>query len=230
MSYSVLLFDLDNTIFDAAACDPAAFAYALEQCGVPDPDRYWETYTEINDALWAAVVRQELSPNDVQDRRFADLVAAAQLDADPDSLAAEFVTGMGIKGGLYPGARETLSHLAEQATLALVTNGLGDVVRARIDRLDLNSLFSAIVISGEVGVSKPAAEIFNLVFDELGRPPRGNALMIGDSLSSDIAGAAAYGLATCWYNPAGKPTPAGASINHVIRALDELPALVTGGE
>jgi len=228
MSYYVLLFDLDNTIFDAGACDPAAFAYALEQCGVPDPDRYWGTYAEINDALWAAVVRQELTPNEVQDRRFAELAAAAQLDADPDALAAEFVVGMGIKGGLYPGAREILSGLAEKATLALVTNGLGEVVRARVDRLDLESLFSAIVISGEAGVSKPSAEIFDLVFEDLGAPPKEAALMIGDSLSSDIAGATNYGIATCWYNPAGKPAPDGVSIDHVIGTLDELPALVTG--
>ena len=226
MSYSVLLFDLDNTIFDAATCDPAAFSHALEQCGIDNPDRYWETYAEINDALWAAVVRQELTPNEVQGRRFADLVAAAHLDADPDLLAAEFVIGMGIKGDLYPGAREILSYLADVATLALVTNGLGEVVRARVDRLELNQLFSAIVISGEAGVSKPSAEIFNLVFKELGDPPRDSALMIGDSLSSDIAGAAGYGIATCWYNPAGVPAPNGAPIDHEIGRLDELPALV----
>ncbi len=226
MSYQTLLFDLDNTLFDASSCEPAAFEYALAEGGVAEPRRHWNTFTEINDALWAAVVRQEVTPNEVQARRFADLVDVAGLQADPVLLADEYVVGMGAYGGLYPGARKVLEDLGRQATLALVTNGLGEVVRARIDRLDLAPLFDAIVISGEVGTSKPGAEIFGLVFDALGHPDKSEALMIGDSLSSDIAGANNYGIAACWYNPAGKPRPEGARIDHVITSLADLLDLV----
>mgnify|MGYP001825547871 CR=1 FL=1 len=131
-------------------------------------DRYWETFSEINDALWDAVVRQELTPNEVQARRFGDLVAAAGLAADPELLADEYVVGMGAHGELYPGARDVLNRLRQQAALALVTNGLGEVVRARIDRLQLEPVFDAILISGEVDASKPGPEIFDMTFEALG--------------------------------------------------------------
>jgi 2-haloacid dehalogenase len=226
MPYATLLFDLDNTLFDASSCEPAALEYALAAGGVTEAKRYWGTFSEINDALWAAVVRQELTPNEVQARRFGDLVAVAELAADPTVLADEYVAGMGAIGELYPGVRQVLGELGRQATLALVTNGLGEVVRARIARLELEPLFDAVVISGEVGVSKPSPEIFELAFDALGQPARETALMIGDSLSSDIAGATGYGIDTCWYNPAGKARPHDVRINHEIAALDELPPLV----
>lgn len=226
MPYTTLLFDLDNTLFDASSCEPAAFEYALTSGGVANPKRYWQAFSEINDALWAAVVRQELTPNEVQARRFGDLVAIAELAADPSVLADEYVTGMGVFGELYPGARQVLGELGRQATLALVTNGLGEVVRARIARLELEPLFDAVIISGEVGAAKPSPAIFELAFDALGQPARETALMIGDSLSSDIAGAISYGIATCWYNPNGKARPADVPINHEIATLDELPRLV----
>ena len=225
MRYTTLLFDLDNTLFDTASCEPAAFEYALAAGGVTEPGRYWETFTEINDALWEAVVRQELTPNEVQARRFRDLVAAAGLSADPGLLAGEYVVGMGAYGELYPGVLDVLDELGRRAALALVTNGLREVVRARVIRLELEPLFDAIVISGEVGVSKPDAAIFELAFESLGQPAKPTALMIGDSLSSDIAGANNFGIAACWYNPARRPRPDGANIDHEIAALEELPAV-----
>ncbi|MDJ0664994.1 MAG: YjjG family noncanonical pyrimidine nucleotidase [Acidimicrobiia bacterium] len=226
MTYTTLLFDLDNTLFDASSCEPDAFAYALAKGGVPESRSHWETFTGINDALWAAVVRQELTPNEVQARRFADLVEAADLEADPALLADEYVVGMGAYGELYPGARETLEQLSRRAALGLITNGLGAVVRARIDRLKLEQYFDAIVISGEVGTSKPGAEIFGLMFDALGHPEKEETLMIGDSPSSDIAGANNYGIGACWYNPERKPRPEGIRLDHEIASLDELSLLI----
>lgn len=165
----------------------------------------------------------------MQARRFADLVKAAGLDADPRVLADEYVTGMGQFGDLYPGARGVLERLFSVATLALVTNGLGEVQRARIERLGLQPLFAAIVISGEVGTSKPGTMIFDLAFEALKQPPKRSALMIGDSLSSDVAGGANYGIATCWYNPQGKPAGPQAAVDHQIVSLDQLPALAARG-
>ncbi len=229
MRYTTLLFDLDNTLFDAATSEPAAFDHALRTGGVADPQRHLPTYVEVNLALWAAVERQELTPNDVQARRFADLVKAEGLSADPQVIADAFVFGMGAFGDLYPAAREVLRDLATKAKLGLVTNGLGEVQRARIKRLDLEPLFDTIVISGEVGTAKPGTKIFDIAFDALRWPAKESALMIGDSLSSDIAGGANYGIATCWYNPSRKPAPPGSPVDHSITALDQLPGLAASG-
>jgi YjjG family noncanonical pyrimidine nucleotidase len=229
MRYSTLLFDLDNTLFDAETSELLAFDHALAAGGVAEPRAHLPTYVDINQALWAAVERQELTPNQVQARRFVDLVAAAGLDADPGVLADEFVTGLGRFGELYPGARAVLETLAANARLALVTNGLGEVQRARVNRLALEPFFSAIVISGEVDTAKPGVRIFDLAFEALDWPAKETALMVGDSLSSDMAGGARYGIATCWYNPGVGVAHPDAAIDHQIRSLDQLPGLAATG-
>ncbi len=229
MRYTTLLFDLDNTLFDAETSESSAFDRALRAGGVADPGRYFPTYVEINQALWAAVERQELTPNEVQARRFADLVDKEGLRADPRVVADAFVEGMGAFGDLYPGARGVLQELAAEATLGLVTNGLGEVQRARIKRLGLEPLFDAIVISGEVNTAKPGTGIFDVTFETLGWPAKDSALMIGDSWSSDIWGGANYGIATCWYNPHQKPPQSGPALDHSITNLNQLPGVVVSG-
>ena len=139
-------------------------------------------------------------------------------------MATRYATELGDQGDLYPGVLMVLDQLAERAKLALVTNGLGSVQRARLSRLGISDRFAAIVISGEVGVSKPHPQIFDIAFQRLGHPDRTRALMIGDSLSSDMAGASRYGIATCWYNRDGAPRPD--SVAHEIRSLAELPSLI----
>ena len=228
MPYATLLLDLDHTLFDSDASEAQAFAAALATADIAEPARYFPTYDAINRGLWAAVERGELPTAAIKVVRWERLVATAALDADPQVLADAFLIGMGQHGELYPGAREVLAALAARADLALglVTNGLSEVQRARIARLELDAYFDAIVVSSEVGVAKPAPAIFDVAFAQLADPPRASAVMVGDSLTSDLRGGRAAGIATCWFNPHGKPAADRALIDHEIAALTELLALV----
>ena len=135
-----------------------------------------------------------------------------------------YVWGLGNNGGLYPGAREMLDSLASSATLALITNGIGEVQRTRIERLAIDQYFSSVVISGEVGKAKPGTEIFDIVFEQLGGPDKETALIIGDNLGSDIQGGINFGIDTCWFNPEGRDSN-GMTITHEIVDLSALLAI-----
>lgn len=222
MTYSTLFFDFDHTLFDSDASEAAAFAKTLRECGIDDPDTHFETYATINRALWRAVEQGRITPGGVRTRRFERLALEIGLDADPVAMADIYGQAMGANGDLYPGARRVLEELAATATLAMVTNAISEIQRARIERLGVSRFFDAIVISEEVGCSKPGASIFDITFAHLGNPPKETAVMIGDSLSSDIKGGSDYGLATCWYNPGGKRAGPDHLITHQIAALDEL--------
>lgn len=228
MRYQTLLFDLDSTLFDAETSEDAAFDETLRLGGVDDPVGYRNIYNTINSALWAAVERGEVTPTVVRNLRFEQLVEQAGLDADPRLLADTFVNGMGAYGELYDGAREVLEQLSGRASLGLVTNGLSEVQRTRVDRLNLAPFFDAIVVSSEVGVAKPAPGFFDVVFERLGWPPKDTALIVGDSLTSDMRGGHDYGLATCWYNPDRKQVDDLDIVTHEINDLAELIAIVAG--
>ena len=228
MRYETLLFDLDHTLFDSHTCEVVAFEETLRSAGADEPLRYLETYSRINKSLWSAVERGELTPEDVRVSRFERLIATTDLDAEPELLADTFAVGLGQNGDLYPGARNLLVELTQRATLALVTNGLSDVQRARVERLDIEQYFDAIMISAEIGAAKPGSEIFDATFRALGSPAKDTALMVGDSLSSDIRGGLNYNIATCWYNPSGKDRDPSVRPRHEITHLDQLPAIAMG--
>lgn len=227
MPYTTILIDLDHTIFDSDTSETAAFQQTMLAAGIEDFARYSTAYREINIELWAAVERHELTPQQVRILRFEQLVATQQLAADPTRMAEDYVLALAANGELYDGAREVLEVLSEQASLALVTNGLSEVQRARIDRLGIGDYFDAVAISAEIGAAKPGTKIFDIVFADLGQPARVSAIMVGDNLSADIQGGANYGIATCWYNPHGRLAASSVQPSHEIAALHELLALVS---
>lgn len=228
MRYTHLLFDLDHTLLDSHESERLAYAHTMATIGLPDPDDHFGRYITINQAMWAAVEAGDLQPGEVRHRRFEQFITEVGVDADPHALADAFVFGLGNFGELYDGARDVLESLAAQATLAMITNGLSEVQRARIERLDLAQYFHTVIISSEVGVTKPRREIFDLAFAGLGNPAAEATLMIGDSLTSDIAGGRNAGIDTCWYNPRGQVRAEHDTVTHEVDDLAALEAIVSG--
>ena len=220
--YSTLLFDLDHTLLDSDQSEHLAFDATLRHHGVADPSLHIADYQRINRALWARVERQEISPLELRTARFAQLNALLQLDVDPEHMATTYVDALGNHGDLYDGAADVLARLAARATLALITNGLSEVQRRRIERLDIARHFRAVIISAEVGASKPSTKIFDAAFAALGQPDKATTLMVGDNLNADVKGGRDFGIATCWYNPHGHVAGSDDVVSHDIRRLDQL--------
>lgn len=87
----------------------------------------------------------------------------------------------------------TLQALRLRFPTALVSNfDHPPYARGLLDRLGLTMQFDCIVISGEVWVDKPDPRIFRLALDALSCAPD-EALFVGDSLSTDMAGSRAVG-------------------------------------
>ncbi|MEN8235150.1 MAG: YjjG family noncanonical pyrimidine nucleotidase [Actinomycetota bacterium] len=225
MRYTTLLFDLDHTLFDFDTSETEAFCAALERAGVQVEDGYHELFVAINKALWVRVEAGEITPNDVRTVRFADLFERLGIDADAGAVGGDYLVGLGAHGDLYPGARELLDELSSVATLALVSNGIGQVVRDKVARLELGRYFDAIVVSGEIGIAKPHSGFFDIAFERLGHPDKATTLMIGDNLTSDIQGGVTYGLDTCWYAPNTQGEPAVVP-TYRVESLTEIPGIV----
>ncbi|NNC81830.1 MAG: noncanonical pyrimidine nucleotidase, YjjG family [Acidimicrobiales bacterium] len=207
MAYRTVLFDLDHTLLDSDTSMKLAFDHTLKSAGIAPKSDHFPIYDRINQGMWAAVERGETSPNAVKVARWEQFALELGAVVDPLDLAATFVEGLSQFGELYDGARALLDDVRERATLGLVTNGLSEVQRARIERLELGHYFSSIAISGELGVAKPDNAFLDVVFAELSQPERSTTVIVGDSLTSDMAAGHNYGISTCWYNPEGKPPP-----------------------
>ena len=208
----MVLFDLDNTLSDFSWSEREALPGVLDQFGVDcsgeSAGRYLAVFKQLAAPLWHRLERGELQLDTLNDERFRLFVAATGIDVDPALLAPAYLGWLSRSGGLLPGARELLDELHGEVRLGVVTNGYSAVQRPRLANFDLEKYFEAVVISSEIGHAKPSIDFFAVAFDQLGDPDPGSVLVVGDSLSSDIAGGANAGTATCWFNPLGAPPPA----------------------
>lgn len=84
--------------------------------------------------------------------------------------------------------------------LSIITNGRSTTQHSRLSHSELTPMISDLFISEELGCQKPKKEFFDAVFSKL-QISVSKALVIGDSLTSDIIGGIQYGIDTCWFNP-----------------------------
>ena len=106
---------------------------------------------------------------------------------------ARFRNGLAAHVRLAPGVRELLARLARQYRVGLITNGIGETQRAKLSSLQIEQLFDPIIISGEVGFTKPDQRIFQLGIAGWGLSAE-SVLFVGDDPIADIQGARAAGL------------------------------------
>ena len=196
--------DLDHTLFDSDASERDAYAAAVGAAGVDDPASIFDVYVEINRGLWRQLEAGSIDLERLRVQRFEELADRAGVDYDAETVADNYSELLGSCGELYTSARPMLERLHGEVTLGLVTNGVSSTQRARLARTEIAHMFEAVIVSGEFGSAKPGRAIFDEMFRMLGEPSRSETLMIGDSLTSDIAGAFAAGIDSCWVQPSSR--------------------------
>jgi 2-haloacid dehalogenase len=220
LKYTWLLFDADDTLFDFPRAEANALKWTLEQAGLPYQPTDLPFYSKFNQQVWQEFERGEVTSLELRVKRFRLFLDKTQLNADPEALSALYLRNLALGTDLLPGAEDLIRVLVGRFHLALVTNGIKEVQHSRLERSVLKNCFEHIFISEEVGAAKPSAAYFDAVFAGLGQPPKASALIIGDSLTSDIQGGLNYGLDTCWYNPKSKTTDL--PVTYQIAHLEEL--------
>lgn len=155
------------------------------------------------------------------------------LMADDGSQAGPMATWLKVQE--VDGVQETLRRLRLRYRLIVATNaddsGVRDV-RAALSRVGIDELIDDVVSSRDVGTRKPDPLFYRAALLRAGfagvplAPER--AVMVGDSLENDVAGAQAAGLRAIWFAPRRAGRAAGAPIPDArIHRLAELPAALT---
>lgn len=199
--YSWLLFDADGTILDYVAAEAYSLKTAAASFGYQITPEITVLYKKINSALWAELEKGNISSLELRVKRFDSLAAELGWTVSPSDFSSTYLEALGDSGFMIPGAREMLDNLPERMNRAIITNGIKDTQYGRLRKADLMNDFAHVIISEEAGVAKPAAGFFDYTLEIIRSRKTAEMLVIGDSLSSDIAGGVGYGIDTCWYNP-----------------------------
>jgi 2-haloacid dehalogenase len=164
------------------------------------------TYQKINYELWKALERKEITREELMIRRFDDFARFYGFEIDSMKVADDYLDCLGKKIYFIEGASELLAALYGKVKLYIVTNGLARVQNSRYKLTGFDKIFDGIFISEEVGANKPDVKFFEYVAEHINGFEKEKTLIIGDSLTSDIAGGIAFGIDTCWYSPLNKET------------------------
>ncbi len=228
MPYEWLLFDADNTLFDYEAAERQALARSFEQAELPYGPDVLVRYQQINAQLWRDFENGETTVERVKVDRFAQLLSTLPVAEPPApaNFSARYLLNLGDCTHLIPDAEFVLQQAGRRAHLALITNGLAAVQRSRLAKSGLADYFEAVIISEEVGVAKPDPRYFEIAFEQMGYPPKELALVIGDSLTSDMRGANLYGVDACWFNPDGRLRDPDVEVRYEIHRLRDLLGLI----
>lgn len=221
-----LFLDLDDTIFDFKKAERLALEKTFRFLGLEPTEAVMTRYSQINKAHWERLERKELTREEVLVGRFGQLFQEAGLKADAEYCARTYENNLSVGHYFLPGAPEALEALHRKYKLYLASNGTAKVQAGRLASANISHYFQEVFVSQEIGANKPDLAYFERCFARIpGFDPK-RAMMVGDSLTSDILGGIQAGMATCWVNPEGKPCRADIRPDYEICALHQLETLL----
>lgn len=208
-TYKAVFLDWDDTIGDWVNAAQQALqdiyaTYHLEDLYATFED-YLEAYEPYNLMLWGKYGQNEITKEYLQFERF---YRPLMIQPDPTlrgrskeeiakEIGVEFLRLTNRYFSLLPDADVVVRQLAAKYPLTIISNGFGEVQYYKIAHSGLQDLFTHLLISEEVGINKPQPEIFRIALERNG-VTADEAVMIGDSYNSDIAGAKAAGIDQIW--------------------------------
>lgn len=236
--YEHILIDADNTILNFAVCERRILETMAREFGfmpwTTDGEDLTAAYRRINASLWQDLEQGKIEPEELKVERFRQLIehldfTALSRPVAPEFLNMQFIMRLKQCPEVVPTAAPVIASIAP---VTVITNGFADVQRSRLEGSGLLPHISHVFISEEIGAAKPQPAFFDYVLRALGNPAPAACLVVGDSLSSDIAGGNAAGMDTVWFDRSemlGETTPIpkpGQEPTHRITRLVELRDIV----
>ena len=220
-----VFFDLDETLLDDDRCMREAVARTCATLAKRyphiEPTQLEATYVRVAAEWWTSsgsVPRASSSGGsggrDIRLEVWSKALMIYGLPIQHLAIEATDLYSQERRAGycLFPDAKEVLHALHQRFILGVISNGPRDTQRQKLDVTGLGAYLDVVVISGELGVGKPDSGIFLEALESAQVTP-GEALYVGDSLASDVAGAKGVGMYAAWLNrkkvarPQNTPSP-----------------------
>jgi HAD superfamily hydrolase (TIGR01549 family) len=203
-----ILFDLDDTLFDhehSSRCGLSA-VYSRYPCFASKTfNEFEKNASDEFEVLWFNVLRGEMSIEAWQTETFRRLFNLYDTPCDTNAAAYYRATYQQSRQPIV-GAMKLLEFLNPVVKIGIITNHLTEEQRGKLKCCQLDHLIDFLVCADEVGVPKPDRRIFEFALQSANCEPH-NAVMIGDSWTSDVLGASALGIQAVWFNRHGIPCP-----------------------
>jgi 2-haloacid dehalogenase len=202
MKYRHFLFDLDDTLLDFKASEQQSFDSTLAALGLAEEaSAVFPHYQRENAALWAAFEKGLVEKDWLRVERFRRAFAHRNIDADPDKASSHYLDYLPETVVLVDGAARLCEMLSGIGEIGIITNGIEAVQTRRIANSGLGQWLSFVATSETCGHAKPDIRFFEYSAKRFRSFAKVEAIIVGDRLDADIAGACGFEIDSCWFNP-----------------------------
>lgn len=228
--FDTVLWDVDQTLLDFSRSESYAVRYCFEQFGLTATDETVRLYSEINTGFWKRIEKGEINKKEALEGRFHMLFEKAGIEnIDAGAFQKLYAEALGSVYYFQDDSYELVKKLKGRYRQYLVTNGVTRTQRKKLELSGLDRLVEDIFVSEEIGAPKPQKEFFDKCFGRIPDFRRDSAIIVGDSLSSDMLGGKNAGITTCWYNPAGLENTSEVKVDYEIKNLNDIIPILENG-
>ncbi len=220
MKYKTLLFDADMTLLDFEAAEYDGLIETMRSFDLEIDDETVGIYSACNDGQWKLFEQGGCTKAELVVNRFKVFFEKMGYPFDPAEANSRYVKNLANGHKLMPNALEVCQTLSKTHKLYIITNGVATTQAKRFAECGLEPYFEKCFVSEAIGIPKPHKEFFDYVAQNIEGFDKSEALVIGDSLTSDMQGGINAGIDTCWFNPKGEKTTL--PVTYEIASLTEL--------
>ncbi len=221
--YKYILWDIDDTLINFNKSQYAALNHVYEKYSIKLTNKEIELYDSINHNYWKLLDENKISKKELLTKRFDDFHKMIDINnIDSNELNENYQKALGDFAVLNNNAFELCSKLKDNYKQYAITNGTKIAQDKKLKLTGLDEILDDIFISEVIGVEKPNINFFNFVFSNITNFNKCEALVIGDTLTSDIKGAMNVNIDSCFFNPSNKFISDEFKPTYVIKSLDEL--------
>jgi 2-haloacid dehalogenase len=190
-------------------------------------DELFRVYKSVNRQLWADYENGKIELDKVLNTRFSETMLRLGKVVDGIDWENQYRELLGNGCQLMEGALELCQSLSVSHRLFVVTNGIKETQKKRLRQSGLYEYFEDVFDSQSIGFQKPSIEFFNYVTSHIRDFNIEEAIVIGDSLNTDIKGGLLSGIDTCWINTKSQESLAEIQSTYTITSLAELYSICT---
>ena len=225
----VVLWDIDGTLLNFEEAEKTAIRACFASHGLGEcSDEMLKRYSVINRKYWEALEKGELTKPQVLVGRFKEFFEKEGLPVEAaEPVNDEYQVRLGDTVVFCDNGYELVEKLRGRVKQAAVTNGTKVAQDKKLNKSNLINLLDDVFISDVLGVEKPNAGFFDIVFERIGEYKKEEVLIVGDSLTSDIRGGNNAGILTCWYNPKKLENTIGVDVDYEIANLWEIEQILS---
>ena len=227
-----VFIDIDNTLLDFDEYVRTTMETGFRHFDLKPYEPYmYDVFMRENGKLWRRIEQGEFTFQELEKVRWNIIFGELGIEFDGPVFEKYFRSALNDSAIPVAGSYELLEALHKKGCLiCAASNGPYEQQLHRLEIADMLRYFDHVFISEKIGSSKPSGNFFEYAFSVINDSREESIMphetvMIGDSLTSDIAGGRRYGMKTCWYIKNRKtdiPADAGLAVDDLRDAADRI--------